>query len=436
MIGTWIFYCLGVLTGSAVESLYVARTTANKTMHFYRIARLALTATAAYVLFVYAIKFPPRLFVASRAVVLLLFVIWLWMYVLVRILALPHLLGFCFRLFRCRKIRLLYCGDPKVIRNIRKTLANSALYRAVLVVAGECDACEKSPEDRLSFYFSRVGETGANQMCVVDEDADFGLIAAFVMECRKRGLPVVFYSPRFIDLRFYDSWLSSSSIGAMPFFHGAWTKTGEAVWRIVDFLAALLAILVLSPILIAVAALVKLTSRGPVLFVQKRVCKDMQVHDFPKFRSMLEGRDERAERAHKEYFRKYAEGKAVDRDENGEGVYKLDQTKRVTAIGRVIRRMSIDELPQVFCVLGGSMSVVGPRPCIPYELEHYSTWQLERFGIKPGLTGTWQVYGRSRLPFDAAQFLDFCYVYRRSYAMNVRLVLKTFPVMLFGRGGV
>ncbi|NOQ23430.1 MAG: hypothetical protein GQ565_12395 [Candidatus Aegiribacteria sp.] len=114
----------------------------------------------------------------------------------------------------------------------------------------------------------------------------------------------------------------------------------------------------------------------------------------------------------------------------------LKNKLRVTRVAKVLRRTSLDELPQLWCVLIGKMSLVGPRPCIPYELEDYKDWQKLRFTVKPGLTGIWQVYGRSRLPMDAAQFMDFCYVINRSAGLNVRLILKMVPIMLIGRGGV
>ena len=107
----------------------------------------------------------------------------------------------------------------------------------------------------------------------------------------------------------------------------------------------------------------------------------------------------------------------------------------MTWTGRIIRKTSIDALPQFLNVLKGDMSLVGPRPCIAYEMDYYRDWQRYRFSVRPGLTGVWQVYGRSRLPFDAAQFLDLCYALKRSTGLNIRLLLKTIPVVLFGRGG-
>ena len=145
---------------------------------------------------------------------------------------------------------------------------------------------------------------------------------------------------------------------------------------------------------------------------------------------------ENKEESHREYFRKYVNGNAAKKTKNGE-VFKKVSSDTVTTVGRIIRRTSLDELPQIFNVLRGDMTIVGPRPCISYELEHYNNdWLQKRFTVKPGLTGIWQVYARSRLEFKKSQFLDFIYVISRSDGMNIRLILKTVPVMFFSKGGI
>ncbi|MCP4646423.1 MAG: sugar transferase, partial [bacterium] len=200
-----------------------------------------------------------------------------------------------------------------------------------------------------------------------------------------------------------------------------------------DLLLSAISILILSPIFLATALGVKFSSKGTILFKQQRVGKNEKNFGFLKFRSMKTGRANAD--AHKQYFKDYASGKTA-KGTSKDDKFKLNQTSRVTTIGRIIRRTSIDELPQLVNVLKGEMSMVGPRPCIPYELEHYAGWQRRRFTIKPGLTGIWQVYGRSRLPFDQAQFLDFLYTLDSSHSLDFRLMMKTIPVVLFGKGGV
>jgi lipopolysaccharide/colanic/teichoic acid biosynthesis glycosyltransferase len=248
---------------------------------------------------------------------------------------------------------------------------------------------------------------------------------------REKSIPFVVYGEDIMNLGYFDPWFSLEDYCALTFLQTTGRHNIITMGRFYDILLAGVAIAALSPILLITALLVKLTSRGPVLFRQKRVGKNMKTFQFLKFRSMKEGK--KNEENHREYFRKYANGKSA---EGCEETFKLDQTSRVTTVGRFIRKTSIDELPQLVNVLRGDMAIVGPRPCIPYELEHYRGWQRRRFLIRPGLTGIWQVYGRSRLPFDKAQFLDFLYTIDASHSLDFRLIMKTIPVVLFGKGGL
>ena len=277
-------------------------------------------------------------------------------------------------------------------------------------------------------------DQGINDLCICDDKALFEDFAMSAWSLNQQGIYVSFFSGMFEKLRYFDTWLSTGQRMAMIFFTGKMSRFSELVWRTFDIVLSFAALLLLMPFLLLIALAIKLGSRGPVLFRQDRVGLDMERFAFPKFRSMTHDPQGGHEKAHKEYFSEYANGKASDSgSENG---FNLKNKSRISRVGKVLRRTSLDELPQLWCVLTGRMSLVGPRPCIPYELEHYKEWQKLRFTVKPGLTGIWQVYGRSRLPMDAAQFMDFCYVLNRSPGLNVRLILKTVPIMLIGRGGV
>jgi exopolysaccharide biosynthesis polyprenyl glycosylphosphotransferase len=196
------------------------------------------------------------------------------------------------------------------------------------------------------------------------------------------------------------------------------------VKRTVDVVGSATLLLLTSPMLLVVAAAVKLTSKGPVFFRQKRVGQHGRTFTFLKFRSMYENNDHSE---HKEFVRKliheptgiHATGK------NGERVYKMTNDKRVTAVGKWIRRSSLDELPQLFNVLLGDMSLVGPRPPIPYEVAFYQDWHRRRLHVKPGITGLWQVSGRSRLKFDDMVRLDLRYVSTWTPWLDLKILLKT-----------
>jgi lipopolysaccharide/colanic/teichoic acid biosynthesis glycosyltransferase len=180
----------------------------------------------------------------------------------------------------------------------------------------------------------------------------------------------------------------------------------------------------------ATALTIALTSKGPVLFRQQRLGEGGVPFVFYKFRSM---RSEVDDRIHRDYVSNLIDGnlESVNQGKAARPLYKMVADPRVTPIGRIIRRTSIDELPQLLNVLKGEMSLVGPRPPIPYEVERYQPWHLQRIlGIKPGITGLWQVQGRSRTCFDDMVRLDLQYIRRCSLALDIKILLKTVYVVL------
>ena len=201
--------------------------------------------------------------------------------------------------------------------------------------------------------------------------------------------------------------------------------------RAVDILGSLMALALLTPVIVVLAAVIKLTSKGPVLFRQERVGRFGGRFTFLKFRSMKENNDPAI---HKEYVQKLIVGNLDKTSDNK--IYKIQHDPRITAVGRFIRRTSLDEIPQFFNVLSGDMSLVGPRPPIPYELEKYDIWHRQRvLSMKPGITGLWQVVGRSRTTFDEMVRLDIRYIREWSFWMDFRLILATPWVVLTGKGG-
>jgi lipopolysaccharide/colanic/teichoic acid biosynthesis glycosyltransferase len=188
-------------------------------------------------------------------------------------------------------------------------------------------------------------------------------------------------------------------------------------------------LLALSPLFVIIAAAIKATSPGPVLFVADRVGRGGRHFRFLKFRSMVPEAD--------------ASGPMAHRQSRLDGhVFKAAHDTRVTGVGRIMRRLSVDELPQLVNVLRGDMSLVGPRPLPADDLDpdglsaRYRTWSLERSTIRPGMTGLWQIRGRSRLSFEEMVRLDLLYVRTRSYQLDLQILLETIPVVLSGRGAM
>jgi lipopolysaccharide/colanic/teichoic acid biosynthesis glycosyltransferase len=204
--------------------------------------------------------------------------------------------------------------------------------------------------------------------------------------------------------------------------------------RAMDVLGACLAVMALSPVFLGLAIIIKLTSKGPVFFCQERVGQFGSRFVFIKFRSMYVSTDAAI---HKEYVRKFILGKATSAAQEGskKGVYKITNDPRVTWIGRLLRRTSLDEIPQFWNVLKGEMSLVGPRPAIPYEIEAYDIWHRRRLlESKPGITGLWQVQGRSTTTFDEMVRLDLQYARIWSPMLDVKILLQTPRAVFSGDG--
>ncbi len=208
----------------------------------------------------------------------------------------------------------------------------------------------------------------------------------------------------------------------------------RAVKRVIDTTGSALGLVVLTPLFLAIGLLIKLTSQGPVLFRQSRLGQHGKEFTFLKFRSMYVNSNATL---HKEYVSHFIAGKAGMKEsaDRKTSAYKVIDDPRVTPLGRVLRKTSLDELPQLLNVLKGEMSLVGPRPPLAYECACYDIWHLRRIvEVKPGITGLWQVYGRSRTSFDEMVRLDLRYAKKWSLALDFMILLMTFRVVLSGDG--
>jgi len=204
--------------------------------------------------------------------------------------------------------------------------------------------------------------------------------------------------------------------------------------RIVDIVGAIILILISAPLMALIAILVKVTSRGPVFFSQTRVGYLGREFAFLKFRSMVTDNNDDI---HQEYVKKLIKGdiQGCNQGDDETPVFKLKNDPRITAIGKILRPFSLDELPQFFNVLRGDMSLVGPRPPLPYEVCEYDKWHYRRiFDIKPGITGLWQISDRTRLTFDEMVRLDIKYTESWSFLLDFKILLSTFKAVLGSEG--
>lgn len=214
--------------------------------------------------------------------------------------------------------------------------------------------------------------------------------------------------------------------------HG--NKLYLAAKRVIDVAGSAFGLVVFAPLVALIALAIKLTSQGPVMFRQYRIGQFGTPFVFLKFRSMYLNNDPKI---HREYVERLINGQAKRQTDhsNGHEVYKLTRDPRVTRVGALLRKTSLDELPQLWNVLRGEMTLVGPRPAIPYEVQAYQTWHRRRvLEAKPGITGLWQVSGRSRLTFDDMVRLDVRYAMNRSLWLDLNILLRTPRAVLLGAG--
>ncbi len=213
------------------------------------------------------------------------------------------------------------------------------------------------------------------------------------------------------------------------------SRYSAAACRALDVAVSAVLLLVLVPVFLILAAAILLDSRGRVLYRQRRVGRNQEPFVVNKFRTMHSGA---GHETHREFVigliaREQGQSEAqADGDESN--FFKMANDTRVTRVGRFLRKSSLDELPQLWNVLRGDMSLVGPRPPIPYEVEHYPPHWFDRFAVKPGMTGLWQVSGRSELGLEEMVALDVEYARSRSLWLNLKILARTVPAVFAGRG--
>ncbi len=246
-------------------------------------------------------------------------------------------------------------------------------------------------------------------------------IQHFIRVCERFGVPFALPAYRFRLERAQPTDRQAVSGGYLHYHHNESKPRQRALKRLFDIVASAWALWLLLPLVMAVIALIKLTSRGPIFFRQARVGLNGRTFNMLKFLSMVTNAEE-------------LKAQLVRFNEQSDPAFKMRNDPRITAVGRFIRKYSIDELPQLVNVLRGDMSVVGPRPPVLPEVEHYEAWQRRRLSVRPGRTCIWQVSGRNQISFEDWMYLDMQYIDHWSLAQDFNLIFRTVPVVITGRG--
>ncbi len=272
--------------------------------------------------------------------------------------------------------------------------------------------------DRL---YSLIQDRAVDEVIVTLPWQYYRKIMAIMAQCQRAGVQVRIVPDLFqmtLGRMSVTTIAGIPLIGMKPVSYGGFSRL---VKRFVDIAFSSVVLVCFAPVMVLIAVAIKLDSPGPVLYRQRRIGRGGQPFTLYKFRSMTVGADTQRE-------------ELCDLNEADGPVFKIKDDPRCTWLGRILRRLSIDELPQFFNVLMGDMSVIGPRPAIPDEVEQYKPWHRRRLEVAPGITGLWQVSGRSDLPFDEMVLLDVYYAEQWSPDLDFKIFLRTIPAILFGSG--
>ena len=363
-------------------------------------------------------------------------------------------------LFFLNSIILLIVGRIIILRNLYKLIKHNGILKRRIIVIGAGEAggellgkIKENPFENIEiigFFDDDPGKKGKSILGVpvlgTTNDLEFYLkklkieiegiyicisfisydnLLNLIKKCKSFGYPIYLDSEHFkiindrINIHEFESLLSPAVYGASNYFYTGFLK------RLIDLVLTVLLLVILSPIFLAISILIKITSKGPIFYKSKVVGKGEKEFVWYKFRTMKINQNPAV---HNEFMYEMIKNK------KSEGSLKIKDDKRITKLGKHLRRFSLDELPQLINVLKGQMSLVGPRPCLPYEYSLYEGWHKKRFSATPGITGLWQAFGRSSVNYNDMIIMDLYYIENTSFWLDLKIILKTIPVVFFGKG--
>jgi len=318
------------------------------------------------------------------------------------------------------KERCLVMGDPVLAEELRAKLDSDAGVNATVVGSvGLEERAGQIPWSALSLH-GVLKEHDAQRVVLAPQHADSHEVLDLVRTLSSLGVRVSVF-PRLLEV--VGSSVEFDDVNGMPVLgihpFGV-SRSTLLLKRTFDLLGATFGLLLISPLLALIAVAIKLDSRGPVLFRQRRIGRDGEEFEIFKFRTMFDGADRR-------------KAELLDRNE-AQGLFKIEEDPRITSVGRLLRRASLDELPQLWNVVRGQMSLVGPRPLVGEEDRRVQGWDRNRLQLTPGMTGPWQVLGSSRVPLNEMVKIDYLYTANWSLWTDLKLLLRTVPYMARRRG--
>lgn len=421
-----------------LTNLYKQRIFLSSYEQFVQLSKSLLALTAIYILVIFL--FRHSLAVHSRSLVGLFFLISIFFLVVGRVVIFRNL----YKLIKHngmlkRRIIVIGAGEAgsELLAKIKENpLSKENPLENIEIVCFFDDDPEKkgrnilgSPvlgtTDDLDLYLQKL-KIKIDGIYICISSIGYENLINLISKCKRYGYPVYLDSEHFriinerINIHEFGSLLSPAVYGASNYFYTKFMK------RLIDVVLAVLFLAILSPLFFIISILIKITSKGPIFYKSRVVGKMEKEFVLYKFRTMKINQDSSF---HNKFMYEMIKKKKK------EGTLKIKDDKRITKIGKYFRKFSLDELPQLINILKGQMSLVGPRPCLPYEYSLYEDWHKKRFSVTPGITGLWQAFGRSSVNYDDIIIMDLYYIENISFWIDLKIFLKTIHTVLLGTGG-
>ncbi len=401
----YIFVVLSALLIFYLGNLFSRYNYVERLRLFFNIIKVWLTIVLFYLIVGFLTKY--YFLIDSRGFLILYFFLLFHFMALFHLLLIPRLLGMYYA-HPAKKILCGFIGPEKHKNNFEEFIQKYSFLGLSFTSTLEKKESQEEPQEYFMFSDTKVFSTLYKQ----------------IKSAQRKSKPLHVGSKLFDELNLKWEWARVKSIPIYTFYKSDYHYLYKLVKRFIDIVGAVLLMIILSPLFLIIALAVKLDSPGPVIYKQKRCGRSGKRFIFYKFRSMVSSEDNESTRELE--FKKYLE----IRTNKG----KILSSKDITTVGSILRKASIDELPQLWNVLRGDMSLVGPRPPIPYEVKYYKDWHKDRLSVKQGLTGLWQIYGRGEMPSDKSIFLDMLYVVNQSLTVDLNLIFQTIPAVILGKG--
>jgi len=372
---------------------------------FFKFMKAWLVTLLLYVVVGFLTKY--YFLIESRIFITFFYIFALILFFFIRIICAKKILEYYFK-YTGRILCCKYIGAPELFKPLERFFKNNGVTGLKLVCREETDT-EHNTQQEIFLY---------------SEAETFERLYNEIKENTRHGMVVHVASLLFKELDLKWEWCSFNGAPVYTFHQKENQFWRERIKRCIDFFGALFCLFILAPFFLLISIAIKLDSRGPVIYKQKRCGKGGKTFTFYKFRSMYE--HEKPETVLEAEFNHYRNSR----------VSKMEilDSEYITPIGKILRKTSIDEWPQFINILKGEMSLIGPRPHRPHEVKYYKEWHRDRLSVSQGLTGLWQIYGRGEIPSDRSIFLDLIYVINRSLSLDIKLLFQTIPVVILGKG--